>query len=144
MVETYTGNTDIKDRVVIRHLDVVDGKEVIVGETPVINELPIGRINYGARPDGKYGPSPVLPEEITRLDLRRISTTRDSQVTIAGTLVGGETVEIPLVGGIGEHRIDEGHEIVVYAESATAAVKSENDAHAAKLQKRNKQRRHGW
>lgn len=88
--------------------------------TPIMEVLPRGLINYGARPEKAVTPEPskVLPNALTRLDLRGIGANGHSEV-----IIGLRDEEDPRIvaldeEGVGRVEVGERQELVVYAAGA--------------------------
>jgi hypothetical protein len=106
----------------IQRVTQVNGHEPVV--TSIMDVLPLGRINYGARPPKAENPEPssVLPESLTRLDLRSVG---DSRVTIQ--LAGEEDPRTVTLDEVGKGVLPTGEDevIEVYAAHLVAAAKAE-------------------
>lgn len=106
----------------IQKVTRVIGQEPVI--TPIMETLPLGRINYGARPEKAENPEPsaVLPDSLARLDLRRVG---ESRVTMQ--LAGEEEPRTVMLDerGTGRLQTGEGEVIEVYAAHSVADAKAE-------------------
>lgn len=91
----------------------------------VMDTLPKGLINYGARPESAENPtaSTVLPEPITRLDLRGMRPGGDASIVLG--LAESEKPHVATVdqNGIARVEVGQGQEYVIFAGGLVDRVK---------------------
>jgi hypothetical protein len=117
MIERFQGRTDRMERVT----QAANGEPVV---TTLMEALPIGRINYGARPEKAKDPKPskVLPEGVTQLDLRRVG---EGAITLG--LDGDDKPNTVILDeeGKGILHVGEGDAIVIYAANLVADARAD-------------------